>query len=78
MYRFVGANPSFTPDFDTPHNVGGTPASPWMEKVFTAAPSSPWGPFSGPWRRTAACEIFPLPAYRFGRRPITEDVPFGS
>jgi hypothetical protein len=36
MYRFVGVDPSFVPDFDTPHNVGGTPASPLLEKMFTS------------------------------------------
>ena len=36
IYRFLGVSPSFTPDFDTPHNVGGTPASPLLEKMFTS------------------------------------------
>ena len=48
MYRFVGVEPSFVPDFDTPHNVGGTPASPILEKMFTTRPSGqplePWMP----------------------------------
>jgi len=35
LYRFLGIDPSFTPDFGTPHNVGGTPALPLLEKVFT-------------------------------------------
>jgi hypothetical protein len=35
LYRFVGVNPGFVPDFDTPHNVGGMPASPLLERVFT-------------------------------------------
>ena len=28
-------DPSFVPDFDTPHNVGGMPASPLLERVLT-------------------------------------------
>jgi hypothetical protein len=48
MYRFLGVNPSFTPDLDTPHNVGGTPASPLLEKVFTShalkSVVEPWMP----------------------------------
>ncbi len=36
MYRFVGVDAGFVPDFDTPHNVGGTPASPMLEKMFTS------------------------------------------
>jgi hypothetical protein len=35
LYRFVGANPAFVPDFATAHNVGGVPASGLMERVFT-------------------------------------------
>ncbi len=33
MYRFVGVNASFVPDFDTPHNVGGMPSSVFLERV---------------------------------------------
>lgn len=36
LYRFVGVDPSFVPDFDTPHNVGGMPASPLFERVLTS------------------------------------------
>jgi len=36
LYRFVGVDPTFTPDFDTPHNVGGIPVSPLLEKMFTS------------------------------------------
>ncbi|TMK34557.1 MAG: sulfotransferase [Actinobacteria bacterium] len=35
LYRFLGADDSFVPDFDTPHNVGGMPASMLLERVFT-------------------------------------------
>lgn len=35
MYRFVGADPGFVPDFETPHNVGGMPASMLLERVLT-------------------------------------------
>jgi hypothetical protein len=48
MYRFVGVDAAFTPDFDTPHNVGGMPASPLLEKVFTnpaiKSALEPWMP----------------------------------
>ena len=48
LYQFIGADPSFVPDFDTPHNVGGTPASPLLEKVFTSSAIKsalePWMP----------------------------------
>lgn len=48
MYRFVGVDSSFVPDFDTPHNVGGTPASPLLEKMFTSqairSALEPWVP----------------------------------
>ena len=50
IYRFLGVSPSFTPDFDTPHNVGGTPASPLLEKMFTShaikSVLEPWLPKS--------------------------------
>jgi hypothetical protein len=36
LYRFVGADATFTPDFNTPRNVGGIPASPLLEKIFTS------------------------------------------
>jgi hypothetical protein len=35
LYRFLQISPDFVPDFHTPHNVGGMPASMLMEKVFT-------------------------------------------
>jgi hypothetical protein len=34
LYRFVGADDGFVPDFGTPHNVGGMPASMMLERVF--------------------------------------------
>ena len=48
MYRFIGVDSSFVPDFDTPHNVGGTPASPLLERMFTSpairSALEPWVP----------------------------------
>jgi hypothetical protein len=48
LYRFVGVDPAFVPDVDTPHNVGGTPASPWLERMFTSptlrSALEPWVP----------------------------------
>lgn len=35
LYRFIGVEPAFEPDFETPHNVGGMPASVLLERVFT-------------------------------------------
>jgi len=38
IYRFLGVNSSFDPDFETPHNVGGVPASMLLERVLTNSP----------------------------------------
>lgn len=35
IYRFLGVDSSFDPDFETPHNVGGVPASMLLERVLT-------------------------------------------
>jgi hypothetical protein len=35
VYRFVGVAPDFAPDFDTPHAIGGLPASRLLERVLT-------------------------------------------
>jgi Sulfotransferase family len=48
IYRFLGTDPGFVPDFDTPHNVGGMPSSVMLERVFTSktikAAVEPWVP----------------------------------
>ncbi|HEX6434946.1 MAG TPA: sulfotransferase, partial [Gemmatimonadales bacterium] len=48
LYGFVGVDPEFKPDLDTPHNVGGMPASRVLEGVFTSrtirAAVQPWIP----------------------------------
>ncbi len=48
VYRFIGVDPPFTPDFDAPHNVGGLPGSMLLEGLLTskAVRSSigPWIP----------------------------------
>jgi hypothetical protein len=48
LYRFIQVDPAFEPDFDTPHNVGGMPASPLLERVLTKSPLKtalePWIP----------------------------------
>jgi sulfotransferase family protein len=36
LYRFLDVDPAFVPDLDTPHNVGGMPASRLLEGVFTS------------------------------------------
>jgi len=38
IYRFLGVDSSFDPDFETPHNVGGVPASMLLERVLTNSP----------------------------------------
>jgi hypothetical protein len=48
VYRFVGVDPGFEPDFATPHNVGGIPANRLLEGVFTSrsirSAVKPWMP----------------------------------
>jgi hypothetical protein len=48
LYRFVGVDPEFVPDLETPHNVGGIPASMLLERVFTRSTIrsavAPWIP----------------------------------
>jgi hypothetical protein len=35
IYRFLGVDPGFVPDMNTPHNVGGMPANRMLERLFT-------------------------------------------
>jgi hypothetical protein len=48
VYRFLGVDPGFVPDFVTPHNVGGMPASRLLEGVLTSralrSAVEPWLP----------------------------------
>ena len=48
VYRFLGIDPTFVPDFDTPHAPGGMPASTLLEGVFTSGTLlsmvKPWVP----------------------------------
>ena len=48
LYRLIGVNPEFVPDFATPHNVGGMPASRLLEGVLTSralrSAVEPWIP----------------------------------
>lgn len=48
VYRLLEVDPSFVPDFDTPHAVGGMPASRFLEGLFTSSAISkavrPWVP----------------------------------
>lgn len=48
VYRFLELDPSFTPDFDTPHAPGGIPASTLLEGFLTSGPIvsavKPWVP----------------------------------
>ena len=36
MYRFLEVDPTFEPDLETPHNVGGVPASMRLERLLTS------------------------------------------
>lgn len=48
LYRFLGVDPAFAPDPETPHNVGGMPASPALERLLTKSSIKsavqPWMP----------------------------------
>jgi hypothetical protein len=48
VYRFLNVDPTFLPDFETSHNVGGIPASRFLESVFTSralrSALDPWIP----------------------------------
>lgn len=49
VYAFVGVDPAYEPDFDTPYNVGGLPASPMLERLFNTGAAvrhavEPWVP----------------------------------
>ena len=33
VYRFLGVDPTFVPDLDTPHNIGGMPANPKLHRI---------------------------------------------
>lgn len=79
VYRFVGVAPDFAPDFDTPHAIGGLPASRLLEGLLTnrvvrsvIRPLVPTGPAN--WvRRMRARNLKkapPLPAEL--RRELTE------
>jgi hypothetical protein len=35
IYRFVGVDPAFRPDLETPHNIGGVPANMLLERLVT-------------------------------------------
>lgn len=40
VYRFLGVDPGFAPDTETPHAAGGVPASPLLEGLLTRSPIS--------------------------------------
>lgn len=48
VYRFLEVDPEFVPDLETPHNVGGIPASRGLERFLTSkslrAAVQPWMP----------------------------------
>jgi hypothetical protein len=63
LYRFLGVDPQFEPDFDTPHNVGGMPASRVLEGVFT-----------NPMIRSAVQPFIPRAAANWVRRLRTQNM----
>jgi hypothetical protein len=48
VYRFLDVDPTFVPDFETPHNIGGMPANMLLERFFKSSAIrtavSPWVP----------------------------------
>jgi hypothetical protein len=48
VYRWLGIDSGFVPDFETPHAIGGMPASRFLEGLFTTSAISrvvrPWVP----------------------------------
>jgi Sulfotransferase family len=63
LYRFLGADDGFVPDFGTPHNVGGMPASMLLERVLTNDPL-----------RRAVDPWIPKPAADWARRTRTRNL----
>jgi sulfotransferase family protein len=57
VYRFLGVDPGFVPDFDAPHNLGGMPSSQVLEGVF-----------SNQWLRSAVWPLVPKRAANWIRR----------
>jgi Sulfotransferase family len=37
VYRSIGVDPTFAPDLDTPHNVGGMPSNRTLERILTSS-----------------------------------------
>jgi hypothetical protein len=48
VYRFLGVDPAFVPDLNTPHNVGGMPANPRLDRILRSSAIrtavEPWVP----------------------------------
>jgi hypothetical protein len=42
VFRFIGVDPTFVPDFDTPHAGGGIPRNRFLERVFTSRKLRRW------------------------------------
>ena len=57
VYRFVGVDPAFVPDFSTPHAGGGVPKSRVLERLFTSRAL-----------RSALEPLVPVPAANWVRR----------
>ena len=71
VYRFLEVDPSFVPDFETPHAPGGVPAVPLLEGLLSkAAALRPWVPTTAAnWvRRMRAKTLRKAPALPPGLR----------
>jgi hypothetical protein len=48
VYKFLGVDPTFVPDLDTPHNIGGMPANPRLDRILRSrvirTAVQPWVP----------------------------------
>ena len=68
LYRFLGVDPTFEPDLTTPHNVGGTLGSTWLESLLSGgalkSTLEPWVPKEvANWaRRLRTRNLQPAPA----------------
>jgi sulfotransferase family protein len=82
VYRFLGVDPSFVPDVETPHNTGGLSANRFLERVLTSKvviqKIKPWVPSGAVnWARrlrTRTLRRPPPPLPRELRRELTSHV----
>ena len=63
IYRFLGVDAVFIPDFDTPHNVGGVPRNMLVERILSSSSA-----------RRALAPVVPRRAANWARRLRTANV----